>query len=179
MLLAIIVACEIGFWVVLGAGLVARYLLRRRRLGAVLLVCVPLVDLVLLVATVLDLRRGASANFTHGLAAVYLGFSVAFGPSMVRWADQRFAQRFAGGPPPWKPPKRGPERVRYEWRGWGKAVGAWAIACALLGLAVLLVDDAERTAELVGWIQRLTAAVVIWFVAFPLWATLFSGRAPR
>jgi hypothetical protein len=179
MLLAIIVACEIGFWVVLGAGLVARYLLRRRRLGAVLLVCVPLVDLVLLVATVLDLRRGASANFTHGLAAVYLGFSVAFGPSMVRWADQRFAYRFAGGPPPWKPPKRGPERVRYEWREWGKAVGAWAIACALLGLAVLLVDDAERTAELVGWIQRLTAAVVIWFVAFPLWATLFSGRAPR
>ncbi|HEX2774046.1 MAG TPA: hypothetical protein VHN18_16675 [Micromonosporaceae bacterium] len=179
MLLAIIAACEIGFWVVLVAGLVARYLLRRRRLGAVLLVCVPLVDLVLLVATVLDLRRGASANFTHGLAAAYLGFSVAFGPSMVRWADQRFAHRFAGGPPPWKPPKRGPERVRYEWREWGKAVGAWAIACGLLGLAVLLVDDADRTAELVAWIQRLTAAVVIWFVAFPLWATLFSGRTPR
>lgn len=179
MLLAVIVACEIGFWVVLGAGLVARYVLRRRRLGAVLLVCVPLVDLVLLVASVLDLSRGATANFTHGLAAAYLGFSVAFGHSMVRWADQRFAYRFAGGPPPWKPPKRGPERIRYEWREWGKAVGGWAIACGLLGLAVLLVDDPGRTVELVAWIQRLTAAVVIWFVAFPLWAILFLAREPR
>ena len=50
---------------------------------------------------------GRRPNFTHGLAAAYLGFSVAFGHSMVRWADQRFAHRFAGGPPPWRPPKQG------------------------------------------------------------------------
>lgn len=37
MLLVIIVACEIGFWVLIGAGLTARYLLRRPRLGAGLL----------------------------------------------------------------------------------------------------------------------------------------------
>lgn len=176
MLLAVIVGCEIGFWAVLGAGLVARYPLRMRRLGAALLVCVPLVDLVLLVATVLDLRRGAVANVTHGLAAAYLGFSVAFGHSMVRWADQRFAHHFAGGPPPWRPPKRGPERVRYEWREWGKAVVAWLISCLLLGLAVLVVGDATRTAALVEWMGRLTTVVVIWFVAAPLWATLFSRR---
>ena len=60
MLIAIIVATEIGFWVVLGAGLAARYLLGRRRLGAVLLASVPLVDLVLLIATVLDLSGGAA-----------------------------------------------------------------------------------------------------------------------
>ncbi len=87
MLIAIIVFCEIGFWVVLGAGLVARYLLGRRTLGAVLLAAVPLVDLVLLVATVVDLSNGATADFTHGLAAAYIGFSVAFGHSIIRWAD--------------------------------------------------------------------------------------------
>ena len=81
-----IAACEIGFWVILGAGLVARYLLRWRRVGGVLLLCVPLVDVVLLVASVIDLRRGAEANFTHGLAAAYIGFSIAFGHSMVRLA---------------------------------------------------------------------------------------------
>lgn len=176
MLLAVIVGCEIGFWVVLGAGLGARYLLRLRRLGAALLLCVPLVDLVLLVATVLDLRRGAVANVTHGLAAAYIGFSLAFGHSMVRWADQRFAHYFAGGPPPWRPPKRGPERVRYEWREWGKAVVAWSVSCLLLGLAVLVVGDATRTAALVEWMGRLTMVVVIWFVAAPLWATLFARR---
>lgn len=33
MLIGIIVACEVGFWVILLAGLVARYLLRLPRLG--------------------------------------------------------------------------------------------------------------------------------------------------
>lgn len=180
MLLAVIAACEIGFWVVLGAGLVARYLLRLQRLSTILLVCVPLVDLVLLAASVLDLHRGATADFTHGLAAAYLGFSVAFGRSMVRWADQRFAHRFAGGPPPWKPPKSGWARTRYEWREWGKGLIGWAVACALLGLAVLAVDDLSRTQELINWMLRLTGVMVIWFVAFPLSATIFPGRSePR
>ncbi|WP_407342151.1 hypothetical protein [Pengzhenrongella phosphoraccumulans] len=87
MLVAVIAACEVGFWVLLGAGLVARYALRRPRLGAALLVGVPLVDLVLLAATVLDLRAGSTATFVHGLAAAYIGFSVAFGHSTIRWAD--------------------------------------------------------------------------------------------
>jgi len=112
MLLAVIVAAEIGFWVLLTAGLGTRYLLRRRRLGAILLASVPVVDLVLLVATVIDLRGGATADFTHGLAAAYIGFSVAFGHSVIRWADQRFAHRFAGGPPPWRAPRGGRERAR-------------------------------------------------------------------
>lgn len=179
MLLTVIVACEIGFWVVLGAGLLARYPLRRPRLGAALLIGVPLVDLVLLAATVVDLRRGATAEFTHGLAAAYLGFSVAFGHSMVRWADQRFAHRFAGGPPPVKPPRAGWARTRYEWREWGKGLVGWAIACGLLGAAILWVDDAERTRELANWIGKLTLAIVIWLVAFPLWETIFPRRARR
>ncbi|MFG3698347.1 hypothetical protein ACGF5C_10585 [Micromonospora sp. NPDC047620] len=179
MLLGVIVACEIGFWVVLAAGLVARYPLRRPRLGAALLVCVPLVDLVLLAASALDLRRGATADVTHGLAAAYLGFSVAFGHSMVRWADQRFAHRFAGGPPPVKPPRHGWARTRHEWREWGKGLLGWAIACALLGAAIVWVDDAERTRELTNWIGRLSLAIVIWLVAFPVWETIFPRRARR
>lgn len=176
MVLALIAACEVVFWIVLAAGLVARYLLRRRRLGAILLGCVPLVDAVLFVATVVDLRRGATATFAHGLAAAYLGFSVAFGHSTVRWADQRFAHRFVGGPPPWKPPKGGRARARYEWREWGKGVVGWSVACALLGAGILMVGDPARTRELFAWVGRLTTVMVIWFVAFPLWATIFPGR---
>ncbi|WP_173038875.1 hypothetical protein [Phytohabitans flavus] len=177
MILAIIVACEIGFWVILGAGLVARYLLRWRRVGAVLLLCVPLVDVVLLGATMVDLRRGAEATSTHGLAAAYIGFSIAFGHSMVRWADQRFAHRFAGGPPPWKPPKGGWERARYEWREWFKGLAGWVVACGLLVGGILLVGDRDRTEQLDAWIGRLTVALVVWLIAFPLWATLFPARA--
>jgi hypothetical protein len=175
MLIAIIVACEIGFWVVLGAGLVARYLLGRRRLGGVLLTLVPLVDLVLLVATVIDLSNGATAGFQHGLAAAYIGFSVAFGHSMIRWADQRFAHRFADGPPPWRPPKRGRARVRYEWREFGKAGIAWAVSCGLLAAAIAIVGDADRTEELQGWILRLSMILAIW----SLWPITHTIRPSR
>jgi hypothetical protein len=68
--IAVIVAVEIAFWVLLAAGLTARYVLRLPRVGAALLIAVPLVDLVLLGATVIDLRGGATARVAHGLAAV-------------------------------------------------------------------------------------------------------------
>jgi CTP:molybdopterin cytidylyltransferase MocA len=46
-LLAVIAGCEIGFWVLLAAGMVTRYLLRRPKAGLVLLAGVPLVDVLL------------------------------------------------------------------------------------------------------------------------------------
>jgi hypothetical protein len=177
-LIAVIAACEIGFWVVLGAGLVARYLLRLRRISAVLLVCVPLVDVVLLVATAIDLRSGGEATQIHGLAAAYLGFSVAFGHSMVRWADQRFAHRFAGGPPPWKPPKYGAERVRYEWREWLKCLLAWAIACGLMLVLMYGIGSPDRAEALWAWIARLSTVLVIWLVGWPVRVSVFVPQEP-
>ena len=123
MILTVIVATEIGFWVLLGAGLTARYVLRSRRLGGVLLASVPLVDLVLLAATVADLRGGATAGASHGLAAIYIGVSVAFGPSIIRWADARFAHRFAGGPAPARP--RAPARSTPAASAWAGTATCW------------------------------------------------------
>lgn len=174
-LAAAIVACEVGFWLVLAAGLVARYLLRWRRTSVVLLVCTPLLDVALLVVTVFDLRGGGEASGVHGLGATYLGFSVAFGHSVVRWADERVAHRFAGGPSPVKVPKRGPERLRKEWRDWGRCVGACAIACAVMALLSFVVATPEQTEALWGaggWMTRLGIVTGIWFVAGPLWFSI-------
>ncbi|WP_433493275.1 hypothetical protein ACQP26_16400 [Micromonospora sp. CA-248089] len=179
MLIAVIVGCEVAFWVVLLAGLIARYPLRRPRLGAALLIAVPVVDLVLLAATMIDLRRGATATFAHGLAAAYLGFSVAFGHSMVRWADERFAHRFAGGPPPRRAPKYGMARARHEWREWGKGMIGWAVACAVLLAGIAVVGDTDRTAELWAWAGRLTVVMAGWLVFWPVAYTVFPKRAPR
>ncbi|GIJ45776.1 hypothetical protein Val02_26620 [Virgisporangium aliadipatigenens] len=176
MMLAFIVGAEIAFWVVLGLGLVFRYLIKMRRTSLVLLVSVPLIDVVLLAATAVDLRGGAEPATGHGLAAAYLGFSVAFGHSMLRWADERFAHRFAGGPPPWKPPKGGWARVRYEWRSFGLAVLAVAISCAILGVMYLYVG-ADRGVMLLAWMGRLGVVLVFWLVFGPLWQTIFPGKA--
>jgi len=179
MLIALIVAAEIGFWVMLGAGLAARYLLRWRRVSTVLLVCVPLIDLVLLVASIIDLRRGAEPEWGHGLAALYIGFSVAFGKDMIRWADQRFARRFAGGPEPWKPPTHGWAKTAYEWKAWGKAMLGWAVSAALLGLGYLLVDDPERGRTLLAWALKPAVPLAIWFIFWPLWETVFPSKPKK
>lgn len=168
---AVIAAGEIGFWVAIGAGLIARYLLRLKRTSIVLLAATPVIDIVVLVATVLDLSNGAKANFVHGLAAVYLGFSVVFGPAMIRWADVRFAHRFAGGPPP--PPKlRGRAKVRAEWREWVKCVLACGIAAGVLLLLILFVGNTEQVSQLWGWLPRLGVLTAIWFATGPLWQEL-------
>ncbi|MFC5752775.1 hypothetical protein [Actinomadura rugatobispora] len=175
MLLALIAASEIGFWLLLLAGLAVRYLLGRRRLGAALLMCVPLLDVILLTATVADLRGGGTANFTHGLSAAYLGYSVVFGRSMIRWADERFAHRFAGGPPPKGKPRYGRARVRYEWREFGKASLATAIACGVLLSMIVMVDDTARTEALLGWTQRLLTVLAIWSI-WPISHTLWPAK---
>ena len=170
-IVALILACEAGLWVLLGLGLVARYLLRLRTLSTLLLAAIPLLDVVLVVAVTLDLMRGAEPRSVHGLAGVYLGFSVAFGPSIVRWADVRFAHRFAGGPPPVKPAKGTPERVAHLWREWNRVVVAATITSVVLGGLVLFVATPEQSGPLWWWIGRVWVVVGIWLVAGPLWET--------
>ncbi len=177
MLVILIAACEVGFWVVLGAGLLARYWLRWPRLGAALLVCVPLVDLVLLAATVIDLRDGATATAAHGVAAAYLGFSVAFGHPVITNLDVRAAQRFAGGPAPVTPPREGPGRIRHAWQQWRRATAAWAIASGLLLIAIIAVGDPDRTAQLNTWVLWLSLALLLWLFVGPLLAHTQELRA--
>jgi hypothetical protein len=176
---AVIAAGEIGFWVFIVAGLVARYLLRLKRTSVVLLALTPVADLMVLVATVVDLSRGETATFVHGLAAIYLGFSIAFGPRMVRWADARFAHRFAGGPAPVKPAKGSREKQRQEWREWGRCVIAAVIASVVLLGLILLVGAPERTAALWGWFPRMGVVVVLWFATGPLWQLMSTKDKKR
>ncbi|GAA3886652.1 hypothetical protein GCM10022243_59320 [Saccharothrix violaceirubra] len=173
-LVIVIAACEIAVWVFLGAGLLARYLLRWRRLGAVLLVCTPLSDVVLLVATAVDLRSGGDVGFVHGLAAIYLGFSVAYGHSLLRWADRRFAHRFAGGPPPPKAPKDGAARVAYEWREWGRFVVAFGVTALVVLLLGLAVGQGEALWRQVSFLVRVG---LIWLVVGPVYQSVKAARA--
>jgi hypothetical protein len=116
MVLIWIVVGEVAFWAFVVAGLSARYLLGRARPGAALLLATPLVDASLLAASALDLRDGGAARPTHGLAFTYLGFTVAFGKSTIRWADARFGHRFAGTPAPPRSPRYGRAKARHEWQ---------------------------------------------------------------
>jgi hypothetical protein len=171
-LIALIVAAEIAFWLTLLSGLVARYGLGRPRLGMALLVATPFVDLVLLAVTTIDLRRGGEAALPHALAAVYIGVSVAWGHRIINWADARFAHRFAGGPAPERPPRTGTLHAARERREWLRHLVAWAAGTALLGLGVLVVGDLDRTWALVNVAVLWTLVLAIDFLisfSYTLW----------
>lgn len=154
----LIIACEIGFWAFILAGLFTRYILKMPRLSAILLICTPLTDLVLLTATVIDLHNGAEANLYHGLAAIYLGVSVVYGKKMVRWADRQFEYRFAGGEKPVKRAVYGAERAREERIGWYQHALAWLIGCAILAAMILMVDGVHGVTEFIRQISHSSTA---------------------
>ncbi|WP_344231564.1 2TM domain-containing protein [Kribbella hippodromi] len=138
MLVAVIAGCEIGFWVLLAAGMVTRYLLRWRRTGLVLLAAVPLVDVILLGASVIDIHRGAEPGFKHSLAAIFVGVSVGFGHRTLKWVDGWAAHYLAGAPRPPKLPKKGPVRARHERSGWFLHLLAYVIGVSIMiGLGLL------------------------------------------
>jgi hypothetical protein len=169
-----IAICEIAFWGFLVVGLATRYLLHRRRMSTALLLGSPAADLLLLLLVAIDLQRGGTPTQAHALAALYLGFSVAFGQRVVQWADRRFAHRFGGGPPASKPPRDEGLLAAEEWRAFRQAALAWAVACALLLAMSTLVGDRDRAEPLLGYAGMLTIGLGVWFVIGPLRASIAS-----
>lgn len=175
---AAILGAELSFWIVLGLALGCRYLLRFRRLSTILLLCLPVIDLCLLIFVTVDLAHGTPPRQSHAFAASYLGFTVAFGHSITCWADQRFAHRFAGGPPPHRLRKGTGEYVRHLWAEWFKVVLAVGLsAMILLGLATVicrqpLPDSLDVAAQNPLWAQMVLLGIVtaVWFLAGPAFA---------
>jgi len=168
-----ILASEIGFWVLLIIGLATRYLLRWRKVSTVLLFGVPVLDVFLLTMIAWDLLLNDTvADFTHGLGAVYLGFTIAFGRQIISRVDAWFAYRFAGGPQPQTPPKAGIGRVKYEWEQWLKMLLCAVIASAVLVTITLLVGEPTRTNELTSWLARIWLVTGIWFIGWPVWYSI-------
>lgn len=178
-----IIGAEVAFWVLLVLGLLARYALKLKRTSTALLLSVPLADLVLIILVGLDLSRGSEPTSVHGLAAVYLGFSVGFGHYIISRADVWFAHRFADGPRPSRPPRTGPAKVRHEWQDWLRVLTAWAIAVpALLIMKAFsgwsLPSSMEEfwTDELWSWVARLTLINIAWLLTGPVYTTIFKSR---
>jgi len=151
-----IVISEILFWVTIILGLFARYVLKRNKLGMVLLAATPLIDCILLATTSIDLYRGATASTVHAIAAVYIGVSLAFGKSMITWADNYF--RYYVTKQGAKPAKRyGTEHATHYFKSWIRHVFAFIIGAGILQLLILLIADAART-------ESLASVTQIWLI---------------
>ena len=170
----IIVIAEISFWVIVVAGLLARYVLRMNRLSNILLAVVPLVDIVVLIVTILDLREGRSIEFAHQVVELYLGLSLILGPSTIRWCDEKMHGMLK---------HEGSQRIskKLEWRDsmlreliflakWSVAVGiSWMINQGLIFVAV---NDSQREAIQKAAIMPLNKILIVALFG-PVWQ-LFS-----
>ncbi|MEU0113483.1 hypothetical protein ABZ137_07065 [Streptomyces bobili] len=177
MIVWLIAACEIGFWVLLALGLAVRYLLRWRRTSVALLLCEPVLELVLFVVTAIDLRNGAEPGWEHGLAALYIGYTVAFGHYTIRWLDGHAAHRLGGAPPPPRPPRYGRARALHEAKLWLRAVFGGAVALALLQCAVWYVGDSGDVSSLRSF-QGTALRVVGIYGLIALSYTVWPRKAP-
>lgn len=161
----------------LGLGLLVRFVFKKNQLSKLILLCVPLLDLALLIATTIDLSSGKPAEFVHGLAAVYLGFTIVYGHSIIQWADRYVAFKFYAGENP-RNTSYGWAYAKYEWLQWCKGVLACAIAALLISAAILYIDDPQKTEALQQWYAQLAGILFIWFLGWPLAYSVFQRRKP-
>ncbi|MFI6879696.1 hypothetical protein ACIBL6_40275 [Streptomyces sp. NPDC050400] len=176
MIVTLIVICEVAFWVLLAAGLALRYWAKMPRTGVAVLLCEPLLEVLLFVVTAIDLKNGAEPDWKHGLAAVYIGYSIALGHYTIKWVDVRVAHRWAGGPPP-TTPRYGVPRAIHEWKLAARWIVASVIALGLLQGAIWYVGGDGSTSSLVAWQQKMLFVIAINLV-IALSYTVFPKKEP-
>ncbi|WP_062350617.1 hypothetical protein [Bacillus kwashiorkori] len=159
----IIIGCEIGFWVFVILGLFTRYVFNKKNLGLFFLAMTPIIDLVLLTATALDLYNGATATIAHALAAIYIGISVGFGKIMINWADERFQYYVTKtGAKPVK--LYGLAYAKNYFKGWTRHLISYVIGASLIGLVYLIIKDSDRTAAFMQVLSGWTLVLAIDFI---------------
>ncbi|SOC11113.1 hypothetical protein SAMN05880501_10686 [Ureibacillus xyleni] len=89
-----IITAEVAFWIVIIAGLFSRYVLQWKKVSILFFLMTPFIDLALVALTVIDLRNGATATTAHGISVIYIGVSIAYGKTMIAWADEKFQTWF-------------------------------------------------------------------------------------
>jgi len=164
-----IIGAEIAFWVLLFGGLALRYLASAGHLSSVVLAGVPLVDLSLVILVAVDVVGGAEPTGAHALAAVCLGFTVAFGHAIIGRMDAWFRYRFAGGLKPGKPVEGSTEYVRSFWVEWFRLLLAACIAAVCL-LAMIALDGWHVPSSIDdAWDHPYWAALVILAIVSVAW----------
>lgn len=180
MIVAVIVACEVAFWVAVVAGLALRYLARLPRAGMIVLALVPVIDMALLVAVAVNLGTGGTATLAHAVATFYLGFSLTYGHRMIAWADARFAHWFSDGPAPTRP--TGAAYTRICWGDVLRIGSACALASAIAWALITWIGDPDRTGALqgtYGWAVILTGIDLLWAIGYTIWPRHDQAAANR
>lgn len=141
------------------------------RLGAVFLYATPLIDLALLTLTYIDLSHEGKSNFVHGISAIYIGFTLMSGHSVMRIIDAKFARKH-GAQLPAEVDTSSPARQLKIWYCRLTASGISAVLL-LAGIGVVGLNGAFW---LIYWLVVAVSTVILWWFTGP-W--LARRRAKR
>ncbi|MEK5232388.1 hypothetical protein MHB42_11525 [Lysinibacillus sp. FSL K6-0232] len=166
-----IIAAEIAFWIVIILGLISRYVLKMPKLSIFFFALTPVIDLVLIILTTIDLKRGTPASASHGIAAIYIGVSIAYGKTMIAWADEKFQQWFFKKSK--KTPLTGKAKGLHEVKMLVRHIGAFAIGAGCLYGMTQFAGTATDTSPLLqimktwGIVLVIDAIISLSYVIFP------------
>ncbi|MFJ7405496.1 MULTISPECIES: hypothetical protein [unclassified Lysinibacillus] len=171
-MIAWIITAEIAFWIVILIGLICRYRFKKPKLSIIFFALTPVIDLLLVLLTAMDLRAGTPASISHGIAAVYIGVSIAYGKTMITWADEKFQQWFLKLPVE-KKQLTGLAKGIHEIKMLGLHVIAYVISASLLYAMIVFIGQLTDTSSLLqvmkvwGIILIIDAIISFSYIIFP------------
>ncbi|MGE6513424.1 hypothetical protein [Lysinibacillus sphaericus] len=171
-MIAWIITAEIAFWIVIIVGLICRYVFKKPKLSLFFFALTPVIDLLLVLLTVMDLKAGTPASTAHGVAAIYIGVSIAYGKTMIAWADIKFQQWFLKVLIQ-KEKLSGMAKAKHEMTMLGRHIVAYIIGAGLLYAMTLFIGSNTDTSSLVqvmkvwGIVLAIDAVISFSYVIFP------------
>lgn len=171
-MIAWIIAAEIAFWIVILIALVCRYRFNKPKLSIFFFTLTPVIDLLLILLTAMDLKAGTPASASHGIAAIYIGVSIAYGKTMITWADEKFQQWFLKIQIE-KQRLTGLAKGIYEVKMLGLHVLAYIISTSLLYAMIVFIGQHTDTSSLLqvmkiwGIVLIIDAVISLSYVIFP------------
>lgn len=155
-IVTLIILAEVLMWVCIGLVIFARYKLENKPLSIFFFLLMIVVNIVLLILTSLDLKNGGDATFAHGLAAIYIGISIAFGRSMIRYADNLYKEYILKY---WVQKEKPTEKQKVMTTA--QHLLAYVIGASLLYAMIEYVNDASQTKILISFIKIWTIVMAI------------------
>ncbi|MEQ6356027.1 hypothetical protein ABNX05_15465 [Lysinibacillus sp. M3] len=95
----------------------------------------------------MDLKAGTPASISHGIAAIYISVSIAFGKTMITWADEKFQKWFLKSGQK-NEPLTGVKKGKHEMKMLSQHIGAFIIGVGLLYAKSLFVGSNSDTSPL-------------------------------
>ncbi|GGB02495.1 hypothetical protein ERX37_00580 [Macrococcus hajekii] len=159
-LIFLIVAAEMGFWLLILLGLYFRYKLHKPKLSLVFFIMAPIVDVLLLIATALDIKRGGTVGLAHALSAIYIGFSVGFGRNLIAKADVMYREYILKENVP-SEKLYGKEHRKKYFEGTIRHLITYLVGAGLMYAFIVYVGDADKTRLFSMIIKGWTVILVI------------------